>query len=59
MARSRLLAGCLLITPMFVLLHICLDGTKPAMGYYLLLAIVDYSIYIFFESIQTGAWLNH
>ncbi len=37
MARSRSLAGFLLITRMFVLLLICLDSTKAAMGYDLLL----------------------
>jgi len=41
MPRGRLLAGCLLITHMFVSLLICLDGTKAAMGYYLLLAFVS------------------
>ncbi len=38
MARSRSIAGCLLITRMFMLLLICLDSTKAAMGYDLLLA---------------------
>jgi hypothetical protein len=38
MARSRFLAGYLFITRMFILLLICLDSTKAAMGYYLLLA---------------------
>jgi len=37
MARSRSLAVCLLITCMFMLLLICLDSTKAAMGYDLLL----------------------
>jgi len=40
MARSRSLAGCLLITRMFMLLLICLDSTIAAMGYDLLLAPV-------------------
>ena len=38
MARSRSLAGFILITRMFVLLLIFLDSNKVAMGYDLLLA---------------------
>jgi len=37
MARSRSLAVCFLITRMFMFLLICLDSTKAAMGYDLLL----------------------
>ncbi len=37
MARSRSLAICLLITRIFMLLLICLNSTKAAMGYDLLL----------------------
>ncbi len=40
MARSRSFAVCFLITRMFMFLLICLDSTKAAMGYYLLLAVV-------------------
>jgi len=42
MARSRSLAGFLLITCMFILLLIFLDSTKAAMCYDLLLAPVIY-----------------
>ena len=42
MARSRFLAGCLLITCMFVSLLICLESTKADMCYDLLLATVIY-----------------
>jgi hypothetical protein len=42
MARSRSLAKCFLITRIFMLLLICLNNTKAAMGYYLLLAVVIY-----------------
>jgi len=38
MARSRSLALCFLIPRMFMLLLICLNTTKAAMGYDLLLA---------------------
>ena len=41
MARSRSLVKCLLITHMFMLLLICLDNPKAAMGYDLLLAAVN------------------
>ena len=37
MARSRSLAGFMLITRMFMFLLICLDNPKAAMGYDLLL----------------------
>jgi|GEM_PF-3644397 len=40
MACSRSLAICFLITLMFKLLLICLNSTKAAMGYDLLLANV-------------------
>ena len=40
MARSRSLAECLLISCMFMLLLICLDKPKSAMGYDLLLVVV-------------------
>jgi hypothetical protein len=43
MARGRSLAICLLITRMFMLLIICLDSTKAAMGYDLLLETVIFS----------------
>ncbi len=33
MARSRYFALCFLITRMFMFLLICLDSTKPAVGY--------------------------
>ena len=38
MTRSRSLAG-FLITHMFILLFICLESTKAAMGYYMLLGV--------------------
>ena len=40
MARSRSFAGFILITRMFMLLLICFDKLKAAMGYYLLLPTV-------------------
>ena len=39
MARSRFIAGCLLVTRMFMLLLIFLDKRKPAIGFDLLLAL--------------------
>jgi len=42
MARSRSLAVCLLITCIFIQQLICLDSTKAAMGYDLLLGKVHY-----------------
>ena len=42
MARSRSLAICFLITRMFMFLLICLNSTKAAMGYDLLLGKVHY-----------------
>ena len=47
MARSRSLAVCLLITRMFMFLLICLDSTKAAMGYDLLLTPVFQLIQVF------------
>jgi len=47
MARSRSLAFRLLITRMFTLLLICLNSTKAAMGYDLLLPCVFFYIYVF------------
>ena len=40
MARGRSLAEYFLINRMFMFLLICLDSTKAAMGYYLLLGTV-------------------
>ena len=40
MVRSRSLALCFLITRMFMLLLICINSTKAAMGYYLLLGML-------------------
>jgi hypothetical protein len=40
MARSRSLAVCFLVTCMFMFLLICLNSTKAAMGYDLLLCHV-------------------
>ena len=48
MARSRSIALCLLITRMFVLLLICLDERKAAMGYYLLLYAGNSYLFIIF-----------
>jgi hypothetical protein len=48
MARSRSLALCFLITRMFMLLLICLDSTKAAMGYDLLLGCVLFDVFFFF-----------
>jgi len=44
MARSPSLAVCFLITRMFMFLLICLDSTKAAMGYDLLLCGWPYLI---------------
>ena len=57
MARSRSLALCLLITRMFMLLLICLDSTKAAMGYDLLLWAA-FLVFLFYQYSHTNLPIN-